>query len=363
MGRLTTYRYALPIGVVAVAVQLLFLAPHFTGFDRLALPLVGGVLCALTAVVWLRGPVTVVDHGVMLSVNAYVVGRLAFTLAVPDLPSRGVVLGNGVPWVLLLLLMNDWILNRRAARHLNMTVLFSMALCVLAWWPAGQPGAEQEALRGMLVQLLMACATLLIVQSAMAGHTAALGRHAQQAVRDANIDILTGLPNRRALTHHLDTQAARGGNMLAVALIDVDHFKTVNDTHGHGRGDDVLRAVAQALRGQVGTRGVLGRYGGEEFLCVLDVPDDHSARQVCEELRARVAGVPLTGLPVTVSVGLAVCAAPIHPLHLLESADAALYRAKMLGRNRVNVTVLVGATPVAAPPGWADGARGSGQYA
>lgn len=293
----------------------------------------------MTIAVWFRRPFGMIDQLLLSSANAYILARVAFTLAVPDLPARAAVLAAGLPWVVVLLLMNSWLLNRRAARLANVSVLFLLALCTLAWWPGLESGPEAAALSGALVQLLLSCTTMIVVQTLIIRHTVELNRHARQAVRDANQDVLTTLPNRRSLMQQLEGQALRDSGVLALALIDVDHFKSVNDEYGHARGDEVLRTVAHALRGQLGARGVVGRYGGEEFLCLLPDMDDRTARQLCEDLRVRVAGLSMGGVPVTISVGLAVGVVPVPPSELLKSADTALYRAKSLGRDQVQVTV------------------------
>jgi diguanylate cyclase (GGDEF)-like protein len=127
---------------------------------------------------------------------------------------------------------------------------------------------------------------------------------------------------------------------VALLLVDIDHFKRVNDLHGHLAGDDVLRAIAAALRQQLGDSDVLGRYGGEEFVVLVPGAEPAGACAVAERLRDRVGAQTVhTGdgrLNVTVSVGVAVL--PGHGgelFELLASADLALYRAKRLGRNRV----------------------------
>jgi diguanylate cyclase (GGDEF)-like protein len=127
---------------------------------------------------------------------------------------------------------------------------------------------------------------------------------------------------------------------VALLLVDIDHFKRVNDLHGHLAGDDVLRAIAAALRQQLGDSDVLGRYGGEEFVVLVPGAEPAGACAVAEKLRERVGAQTVhTGdgrLNVTVSVGVAVL--PGHGgelFELLASADLALYRAKRLGRNRV----------------------------
>lgn len=160
--------------------------------------------------------------------------------------------------------------------------------------------------------------------------------HAAAAERDA----LTGLGNRR----HLERRAtelmpalAAEAQPLALALLDVDHFKQVNDRHGHAAGDQVLVQLAQLLRENTRGGDVLARHGGEEFVILLPGMPLPLAAEVCERLRERVAvyGWPVDS-GVTVSIGLA-ASPPLDLQALMARADAALYRAKSAGRNSVVV--------------------------
>ncbi|MFG1992891.1 diguanylate cyclase [Actinoplanes sp. NPDC048988] len=159
----------------------------------------------------------------------------------------------------------------------------------------------------------------------------------------ATTDELTGQHNRRhfyALAGALVDVASRGDRPLAAAMIDIDKFKNVNDTYGHGVGDEVIRTVAARVRESIRVSDVLGRYGGEEFAVVL--PDHADAPGLAERMRRAVADTPVPtsagALPVTISVGLTQLAAGESLDQLLARADHALYRAKDTGRNRVVVS-------------------------
>lgn len=163
--------------------------------------------------------------------------------------------------------------------------------------------------------------------------------------RKAMTDPLTGLCNRRAFDNALaecmdvDRPIDRPG---CLALFDLDHFKLVNDTHGHATGDRVLVLFAAVLRGTVRTGDVVARMGGEEFAVLLEGAGVEQARMVCERIRIRLAaseGHSIAGDPVhvTVSVGLAALAPEASAQDVFKAADAALYRAKESGRNRLSV--------------------------
>ncbi|GAM03020.1 sensor domain-containing diguanylate cyclase [Novosphingobium sp. MBES04] len=158
-------------------------------------------------------------------------------------------------------------------------------------------------------------------------------------------DSLTGLSNRRNFEEELPlslAKAEREAGVLSFLMLDIDHFKRINDGFGHEAGDAVLRAIGTALRQALREDTRIFRYGGEEFLVMLPGTDSAQAMERAEDLRARIAsleilhhGEPLG--PVTVSIGLATTPDHCPAAKLLRTADAALYRAKDLGRNRVEV--------------------------
>jgi diguanylate cyclase (GGDEF)-like protein len=158
----------------------------------------------------------------------------------------------------------------------------------------------------------------------------------------ATVDGLTGLYNRNHFFAEADRQlrlARRHGWPIAAVMVDIDHFKRINDTYGHPVGDEVIRVVAARLRDAVRDGDVLGRYGGEEFALVTPQPGT-SAADLAERLRRVVSDDPVpTGagrLPITISVGLAPAGGGGPDLRqLLSRADEALYQAKLTGRNRV----------------------------
>lgn len=154
--------------------------------------------------------------------------------------------------------------------------------------------------------------------------------------RLATSDPLTGLPNRRVLDGVLAREVARSrrsGTPLSVALLDVDHFKDVNDRHGHPVGDAVLCELATALQTTIRPESVVARYGGEEFAVVL--PDATPVEAVAAGERLRSAAATVEAVSVTVSVGVAALDDGMAgPDELVEAADTALYEAKAAGRDR-----------------------------
>jgi diguanylate cyclase (GGDEF)-like protein len=165
--------------------------------------------------------------------------------------------------------------------------------------------------------------------------------------RAATTDGLTGLLNRREFDRVLAEELRRGaryGSALSIAIGDVDHFKKLNDTHGHQAGDEVLRIVSRTLRMTVRDVDKVFRFGGEEFVLLLPESDAAGALQTAERVRVAIEEmvVPLAnGTRVRVSISLGVATHPVHggtPDELLKNADAALYESKAKGRNRVSVS-------------------------
>ena len=168
-----------------------------------------------------------------------------------------------------------------------------------------------------------------------------LGAQARLLERQAHQDPLTGLPNRRAFEERAVAEVARmqGGAALSLAVLDIDHFKRVNDERSHAVGDAVLRRFAQVAGEACRPGDFIARHGGEEFVLLLPGLPLEAALALCERLRAAVQASDLIevaqGLPVTVSIGVVEGQGRGDLDALMQAADAALYRAKNAGRNRV----------------------------
>jgi diguanylate cyclase (GGDEF)-like protein len=174
-------------------------------------------------------------------------------------------------------------------------------------------------------------------------------RHAQ-LVNASRFDAKTGLLNAGTWDREANAEVARANRTrtsLAVALIDIDNFKIINDTHGHLAGDKALRELSRTIKLFLREYDLVGRFGGEEFALLLPQTDEQDARRVAERMRAHIAGMPIDVgdnpgsevIRLTVSIGVAALSTSGSQLsELLATADAALYRAKHAGRNQVWVT-------------------------
>ncbi|MFW5884443.1 MAG: diguanylate cyclase [bacterium] len=182
----------------------------------------------------------------------------------------------------------------------------------------------------------------------------ALGDHVAVAIQNARLyeqtrelamtDSLTGIATRRAFfvqAEHALEQAKRNEQQISVIMADLDHFKSINDEYGHGRGDEAIRLAADAAREVLRRSDIIGRYGGEEFAVVLPNTDRTDATTIAERLRARVEEIIVPGTDEHLSVSVGVVTESPTPAEtvdaVLDKADRALYEAKRLGRNRVEV--------------------------
>jgi two-component system cell cycle response regulator len=175
-------------------------------------------------------------------------------------------------------------------------------------------------------------------------YTERLRDNVQTSIEMAITDALTGLFNRRYMETHVGAlveQASARGKPLAVLVLDIDYFKSINDTWGHDAGDDVLREFALRIKKSIRGIDLACRYGGEEFVVIMPETDMTVSTKVAERLRRRIAGEPFPiqqgarSIPVTISVGIATLGRDDNAATVLKRADQALYRAKRDGRNRV----------------------------
>jgi diguanylate cyclase (GGDEF)-like protein len=229
-----------------------------------------------------------------------------------------------------------------------------------AGWSARSGMLGENASVGTVVLLAGGHAALIGVVWVLARNVEKLSAartRAELLQLEATTDALTGIANRRRLDDELQrliARARRYGHPLSAVLVDLDHFKAINDTLGHDVGDRVLVATVERLLAGVRGSDLLGRWGGEEFLLLAPDTDHPSACGLAERCRRELVDVPVLadGSPVTASFGVATLAADDDARALMRRADLALYAAKSEGRDRV---VGVGDIPIP------DGSRGGGE--
>ncbi|MBZ9611198.1 ligand-binding sensor domain-containing diguanylate cyclase [Rheinheimera maricola] len=230
-----------------------------------------------------------------------------------------------------------------------MATIILLALAMLRWRFNALQRSEQ------LLRLQVAEKTLKLQQQA--DHLQAIDQErsalltqikqqAQEFEQQARLDALTGLPNRRAFDEALARECARSkrSNLpLCLVLMDIDHFKQVNDRYSHSIGDEVLKLVAAEISTQCRQDDTVSRWGGEEFALLLPNTDIVVAQDICERIRKAVMQIDCSafaaGLHISISLGVAQFAGEVPHDKLLSRSDSALYQAKQSGRNRVDVAL------------------------
>ena len=247
--------------------------------------------------------------------------------------AAGVAMSGGPQSPLMLLLVIPFV--SFAARFTVRGTVAGVVLTTLLLF-AATAGVDLD---GLLADPALVLATLASFVGVAAFATALM--NAEVEVRqDATLDPLTGLYNRAALRRRFDevrAQAEQSGAEIAVVVLDIDHFKSVNDTYGHQRGDAVLQAVAYEVRKTLREGELVYRLGGEEFLVLLPGVGAEESEQIAERLRAAIAAARPAGLDITASFGVSVSAEADEYATVFEQADVALYEAKRSGRDRVVV--------------------------
>jgi len=219
----------------------------------------------------------------------------------------------------------------------------------------GTADAAMTEIRRTLYVNLAICLAITAIMLLVTSLT--INRYQSRLEEMATTDKLTGLANRQAfdvLMPQVISETRRNGNPLCAMLIDIDHFKDVNDKHGHLAGDKVLRTVAGVIKASLRASDIVSRWGGEEFLVVLKNINLQQAAQLAEKVRGAIER-SITAqkdrtIMVTVSVGIASFEPGDTPDRLLARADKALYKAKELGRNRVQMAEAGNSQPVQLPP-------------
>lgn len=245
--------------------------------------------------------------------------------------------------VLLMMLAHLAFPTRAALKASLVLVLGStgLGLAQLYFFPSfGEAAVALGAL--VRAEVLLALIAIFMHLLARSKEDRATAEAEARQYRDAAYqDVLTGLPNRRALEEIIDRESERAnrtGQPLSVLMCDIDQFKSVNDTHGHDQGDVVLQKLAAAVAPTLRSTDVLGRWGGEEFLLIAPATAPHAAEELAERLRVKIQEREFGGgLDITASFGVAGFRPGESRRELLRRADEMLYRAKRAGRNRTEV--------------------------
>ena len=284
------------------------------------------------------------DRLLMLTQSLWAMVGIAWSYAITG-PARG-----GVMLIMLLVLnYGMFALRPHQARALALAG-FGMIGTVMVWKGLNDPtryDPRVEALHFVFAGIVMASVSTLSIRlgklrERLHQQRSELAQALQRIQALATCDELTGLTNRRAVMERMQQELAvrgRGAPLMSVALIDLDHFKRINDGHGHAAGDAVLRRFADSARDTVRVGDTMSRWGGEEFLLVMPATSTTEAMVTMARLRQRLQQQNFDeiapGLAVSFSAGVAECVGPADLEAAIERADAAMYQAKSGGRDRV----------------------------
>jgi diguanylate cyclase (GGDEF)-like protein len=282
-----------------------------------------------------------VDWAARLAQMRYSAGVITVAAAIAVL-DRGFLLG--IAGLLAVLMGGPYMaLDRRHLVAMNVVPLLVVGVIMYV------AGLDRFTIVNSSIFIALALAVSLMLARVFEAANRRAFALEQQLTREARTDALTGLLNRRALDEIAARElerSARKGAPLAVLLCDVDHFKAINDAHGHAAGDRAIKAIAERLHAELRASDAFGRWGGEEFLAILPDTDANAAQVLAERMRTAVEESPIMvgpALHVTLSIGVAGHMPVAQPAPagaweaLVKAADEALYDAKAGGRNRTVV--------------------------
>ncbi len=306
-------------------------------------------LAGLAAAVWRH----LLNRGLPAWYHGLVVGALLLAPAVLDVvtPVRAGLVSTALGLLLLPATVAALRLGWRAELSFRVVAVTLLLASLALWlrvglavcWSRVAPAASEPWLTWSSIIFMLAFMAVLAAGFGLV--LAAFERMASQMRQLASVDGLTGACNHNttvSLLAHAMERARRDGQPVSFVMLDLDHFKLVNDRHGHAVGDQVLKTIAACTRSRLRGSDVLGRLGGEEFGLVLPATGVNGARHLAEQVRLAVEALALQGdggrpLHVTLSAGVAEAAPADTPETLMHLADKALYQAKQQGRNRVVV--------------------------
>ena len=340
---------ALPLATTAVTLTYVveLVSRAADPFNLVALPLLALAFSALTAAHLMQVlPLRWVEAGFFSVAVAVFVTKLGYTLLGPyGVGAQVSQLSQVYIWTPFIYVLAFLVGTARTGMHRAIAVYGGSLLIGLA--SVGGARAHPHLIEYYLSNALLL--TLVYLVSTLRARLGSLQGDLDQMERLATQDFLTGVPNRRRLELQLQLdleQTRRYGTPVSVILLDIDNFKRFNDTFGHERGDEVLKSVARAVHDELRTTDAFGRWGGEEFLVTAAHTRAPEAAHLAERLRQRVAGaVSVADQSVTASFGVAAHHANESLAELVGRADAALYRAKAAGKNRVEVARVGGLPP------------------
>ncbi len=343
------YFWAVTAGLLAILVGWIpkAFAGTTTAYERAIFPATTALCLGLLIALW-RTPIALVwvELSLFAGTALALLARLVEILFTPETaldPNHLAAFSDLLYWFPLVYVLAFLMFESRRRLLVGSLVFFAASVVLglthgIHEWLSHQ-GVSDIYLLGRFYLANAAYIVLLMVSVRLNEQYVRVRTLAETMTRLAHTDALTRIANRRELDETIAREvnrATRHSQPLSAILFDLDHFKQVNDTHGHEVGDAVLKEAARVAQGLLRLSDLLGRWGGEEFLVVAPQTDTAQAGELAERLRQAIAGCPLECVGnITASFGVAEYHPPEPPEAWLKRADEALYAAKQGGRNRV----------------------------
>lgn len=327
------YFWALLAGIPSVYLAWVYYSQH-NMFIRFGYPvLLVLMLLWIGGLLWRRIPLRWLEYSVITSVSLLFFGKYIYLLFFePNLHAEWAEV-EAVFWAMSMVFIIGYV---AAAHHiaLRMALVYGLLTLVLGAWRL-YPSEYTLFLELLRLQVrLFGIALLAFILAKAKDDLLTAQRKAANMEWMANTDHLTYLPNRRMLTALIE-QRLHSSVFFSVLLVDIDHFKSINDAHGHNIGDIVLARVAQTLQSHLRPIDFAARWGGEEFLVLVHENDKENVLRLAERLRREIENLQVESIRLTISVGATIRRKEDTLTTLVERADIALYAAKQGGRNLV----------------------------
>ena len=317
--------------------------PGHTAFDDVASPISAALVIAFAMLQLFPRTARAANVGVALLLTAFVAAKTAHILfASPGLPQFSMEAAIFVPWGPVIVTA-AWVLFGGSRKLYVFVAGYYAAVLIPGIWllvsRATLPPAPVLTVGVNLVLASLVVTITLRFMIELETRHAASEAHRQILREMAMVDVVTSLPNRRALEDGLDREIARGARTErppSILFFDIDGFKVINDREGHDAGDRVLAAIGAVVRQSLRTADMVGRWGGDEFLAILPDAELEQAVGMADRIRRVLAAgmIQAAGMPVTCSFGVTRCGSGEAVAEAVARADRALYAAKAGGKNR-----------------------------
>ena len=333
--RRTIYLYAMPAAILTclIGMVLISLDLHHSYFDAIGLPILI-LFFSLQFILFFKSSSSFewAELSLLSGIFLYLNASLAYALTYPvNVNVAGEIGANGL-WSIAIHTMIFWIFGSRKGKHISTIYFVGAVFLTLSTYAYSLTKGQGIDDLFYLIQLYFSTFLYIMITATFTRNIESRGILAQEMSMQAYTDPLTQLPNRRYLEKQLEQQTIH----FCLAILDIDHFKKINDSYGHQVGDAILQELSALLTAQLRQGDIVGRWGGEEFLILLPQCSAQDASMIMERLKQKVSHYRFQlELKITFSCGISEWQANKTMPEILEDADKALYIAKRNGRNLV----------------------------